>query len=74
MLYKKPSLGEDALTRKKTLDSIGRTLRQEYDTSQPLPDRLARLVEQIAQPTDDNNLPRDNDESTIVPGLMYYST
>ena len=76
-MCKKASLGEEALTRKQTLASIGRTLREEYDISQPLPDRLANLVGQIAQPTDDKNPPRDDGESTIVEstivaGMKYY--
>jgi hypothetical protein len=33
--------------------SIGRLLRDGYDTAQPLPKRLADLVRQIAQPTED---------------------
>jgi hypothetical protein len=33
--------------------SIGRLLRDDYDTAQPLPKRLADLVRQIAQPTED---------------------
>jgi hypothetical protein len=65
-MRKKPSLGEDALTRKKALDSIGRTLREEYDTSQPLPDRLANLVDQIEQLTEGKNPPRNDGDSTSL--------
>jgi hypothetical protein len=71
-MSKKASLGEEALTRKRTLDSIGRTLREEYDISQPLPDSLANLAGQIAQLTDDKNPPRDDVESTIFAGMKYY--
>jgi len=38
--------------REQMLTSIGRWLREEYDTAQPLPDRLAALVRKIEQSTE----------------------
>jgi hypothetical protein len=40
--------------RAQMIASIGRVLRDAYDTAQPLPDRLASLVRQIAEPIDDS--------------------
>ena len=48
--------GADCRAKKKPTgsrcSSIGRWLREEYDTAQPLPDRLAALVRKIEQSTE----------------------
>lgn len=72
MQCKKASLGEEALTRMQTLDSIGRTLGEEYDILQPLPERFANLVRRIAELTGDKTPPRHNGESTAVAGMRYH--
>ena len=43
---------EKAAHREQMLTSIGRWLKEEYDTAQPLPDRLAALVRKIEQSTE----------------------
>jgi hypothetical protein len=48
------SLREAAAHMTQMQASIGRWLRDEYDTAQPLPARLADLVMQIAQLTEDS--------------------
>jgi hypothetical protein len=60
MPRKKTSLGpEETLVRRQVLASIGRSLRGGYDIEQPLPDRLANLVRQIAQRAADKKPPRE---------------
>jgi hypothetical protein len=64
MPRKKTSLGaEETLARREILASIGRSLREGYGIKQPLPERLANLVQQIAQQTEDKNSTRDDGES-----------
>jgi hypothetical protein len=71
MRCKKASLGpEEILIRRQVLASIGRSLREGSDTSQPLPDRLANLVRQIAELTEDKNQPRDG--SPFVAGMRSF--
>jgi len=47
---------EKAAHRTQILASIGRGLREVYDTAQPLPDRISDLVRQIAQPTEESGV------------------
>lgn len=42
----------NAARRAQMLTSIGRSLREGYDTARPLPDRLAALVRRIEQSAD----------------------
>jgi hypothetical protein len=74
MRCKTASLGrEGAANREQMLALIGRGLREEYDTAQPLLDRPANLVRQIAQLTDDKNS-GDDGEPTIVARPEYKMT
>jgi hypothetical protein len=47
---------EKAAHRTQILASIGRGLREVYDTAHPLPDRISDLVRQIAQPTEESGV------------------
>jgi hypothetical protein len=50
---------EKGAHRGQMLASIGRGLRDEYDTALPLPDRVSDLVRQIAQPTEESGVDAD---------------
>jgi hypothetical protein len=50
---------ENAAHTVQVLTEIGRRLRDEYDTAQPLPPCLADLVRQIAEPIQSSATARD---------------